>query len=204
MARGRPGLGWLIAAVIGIGWLASDNDAEQPRAILPPAPTVAPDRTQASTPTIATGRQTTPATPSTLPQAPEAEPVNPITMYAKARTRVRVGPSTETDIVTTVEPGTSFLAVARQGRWLRITVGRQAGWIRDDLLSTVAPRPPAAAPLITTRSAAPEPVDRGGEPTRDPVTGSCDCPYDRMRNGRRCGGNSAYSRPGGRSPVCYF
>nr|WP_312795593.1 SOS response-associated peptidase family protein [Tianweitania sp.] len=24
-----------------------------------------------------------------------------------------------------------------------------------------------------------------------------------MRNGRRCGGRSAYNRPGGRSPVCY-
>jgi len=24
-----------------------------------------------------------------------------------------------------------------------------------------------------------------------------------MRNGRRCGGNSAYSKPGGASPLCY-
>ena len=24
-----------------------------------------------------------------------------------------------------------------------------------------------------------------------------------MRNGRRCGGNSAYSRPGGAEPLCY-
>ncbi|WP_374035876.1 hypothetical protein ACES2I_12590 [Bdellovibrio bacteriovorus] len=33
--------------------------------------------------------------------------------------------------------------------------------------------------------------------------GNCPCPYNTMRNGRRCGGNSAYSRPGGRSPLCY-
>jgi len=33
--------------------------------------------------------------------------------------------------------------------------------------------------------------------------GNCPCPYNAMRNGRRCGGNSAYSRPGGRSPICY-
>lgn len=32
----------------------------------------------------------------------------------------------------------------------------------------------------------------------------CACPDDRMRNGRRCGGNSAYSRPGGASPKCYI
>jgi hypothetical protein len=29
------------------------------------------------------------------------------------------------------------------------------------------------------------------------------CPDDTMRNGRACGGRSAYSRPGGASPLCY-
>jgi hypothetical protein len=38
---------------------------------------------------------------------------------------------------------------------------------------------------------------------RAPRSGSCDCPYDRDSRGRRCGDRSAYSRPGGRSPVCY-
>ena len=33
--------------------------------------------------------------------------------------------------------------------------------------------------------------------------GNCPCPYNLMRNGRSCGGRSAYSRPGGRSPLCY-
>jgi hypothetical protein len=31
----------------------------------------------------------------------------------------------------------------------------------------------------------------------------CACPEDRMRNGRRCGGTSAYSRLGGAAPLCY-
>jgi hypothetical protein len=31
----------------------------------------------------------------------------------------------------------------------------------------------------------------------------CACPNDLMRNGRACGGRSAYSRPGGASPFCY-
>jgi hypothetical protein len=30
----------------------------------------------------------------------------------------------------------------------------------------------------------------------------CACPDDLNRGGRRCGGNSAYSRPGGASPYC--
>lgn len=33
--------------------------------------------------------------------------------------------------------------------------------------------------------------------------GSCACPYSRDRGGRRCGRRSAWSRPGGYSPICY-
>jgi hypothetical protein len=34
-------------------------------------------------------------------------------------------------------------------------------------------------------------------------SGNCPCPYSTMRNGRACGGRSAYSKPGGAAPVCY-
>ena len=33
--------------------------------------------------------------------------------------------------------------------------------------------------------------------------GSCPCPYNRAKNGSRCGKRSAYSRPGGYAPLCY-
>ena len=33
--------------------------------------------------------------------------------------------------------------------------------------------------------------------------GTCPCPYSRNRAGRNCGGNSAYSKPGGAAPLCY-
>lgn len=33
--------------------------------------------------------------------------------------------------------------------------------------------------------------------------GNCPCPYNLARNGSRCGKRSAYSRPGGSSPLCY-
>ena len=32
----------------------------------------------------------------------------------------------------------------------------------------------------------------------------CACPEDLTRNGQRCGGRSAYSRPGGAAPLCYL
>ena len=34
-------------------------------------------------------------------------------------------------------------------------------------------------------------------------SGACPCPYNVMRNGRRCGKSSAYSWPGGAEPLCY-
>lgn len=34
--------------------------------------------------------------------------------------------------------------------------------------------------------------------------GSCPCPYSVMSNGYRCGNRSAWSRPGGESPLCYL
>ncbi|MGU9952084.1 MAG: hypothetical protein ACNYPH_07315 [Gammaproteobacteria bacterium WSBS_2016_MAG_OTU1] len=34
-------------------------------------------------------------------------------------------------------------------------------------------------------------------------TGICNCPYNRKSNGYRCGRSSAWSRPGGASPMCY-
>jgi hypothetical protein len=33
--------------------------------------------------------------------------------------------------------------------------------------------------------------------------GTCPCPYNIMRNGRRCGNFSAYSKPGGAAPLCF-
>lgn len=37
----------------------------------------------------------------------------------------------------------------------------------------------------------------------DSYPGNCPCPYSTMRNGRSCGGRSAYNRGGGYAPVCY-
>lgn len=33
--------------------------------------------------------------------------------------------------------------------------------------------------------------------------GNCPCPYNIDRAGRKCGKRSAYSKPGGHSPLCY-
>ncbi len=33
--------------------------------------------------------------------------------------------------------------------------------------------------------------------------GNCPCPWSTMKNGRKCGKNSAWSKPGGAKPICY-
>jgi len=35
-------------------------------------------------------------------------------------------------------------------------------------------------------------------------SGSCPCPYSRASNGSLCGKRSAWSKPGGKKPKCYF
>lgn len=40
-------------------------------------------------------------------------------------------------------------------------------------------------------------------PLREPLQGTCECPYDLDRSGNSCGDKSAYSRPGGTQPACY-
>ena len=34
-------------------------------------------------------------------------------------------------------------------------------------------------------------------------SGRCSCPYSKTSNGRKCGKRSAWSKPGGASPLCY-
>lgn len=45
--------------------------------------------------------------------------------------------------------------------------------------------------------------DRIVAESRASYPGNCPCPYDTDRAGRKCGARSAWSKPGGRSPICY-
>ncbi|BAQ59965.1 adenylate cyclase [Geminocystis sp. NIES-3708] len=42
------------------------------------------------------------------------------------------------------------------------------------------------------------------QPIRNSLKNSCECPYDTDALGRECGNKSAYSRPGGTTPLCYY
>lgn len=65
----------------------------------------------------------------------------------------------------------------------------------------VKPSPkPKQTPLLAP---SPNPTLAFGSPLRSPLSGSCQCPYDRDKWGKPCGESAAYSRPSGERPKCY-
>jgi len=78
------------------------------------------------------------------------------------------------------------------------------------LASRVEPRPQELSPAEPANLRSPPTVMSDDTIRRTIIeqsiaryAGSCPCPYNVDRGGRRCGGRSAYSRPGGASPICY-
>ena len=75
---------------------------------------------------------------------------------------------------------------------------RRGGWICDDGYVK------RAQSCVTVEAATDAEVRQQMIATSiESYSGSCPCPDSRNRAGRRCGRTSAYSRPGGASPLCY-
>ena len=82
----------------------------------------------------------------------------------------------------------------------------------DNTLSAATPQ---TAPVILAPPSAPTPSAASISPSDQAIRaaliqqslasyyGSCPCPYNTDRGGRRCGGRSAYSRPGSQAPLCF-
>lgn len=129
-------------------------------------------------------------------------------LYASSRVNMRVEPSTSTQIITTISRGATVKVLSYRSGWFSVSYANHVGWVLEKYLSQQQPAtetrtvrsPMTNAPTTPARGAL---VRRSGQPVRSAYVGTCDCPYDLMRNGRLCGGRSAYSRPGGRSPTCY-
>lgn len=110
---------------------------------------------------------------------------------------VRAGAGTETEIIGRLARGAEITIVERAGEWARLGPADEAGggWVSSSYLSAEAPQAARTSDgeirqLIMRQSLA-------------YYSGSCPCPYNVDRAGRRCGRRSAYSRPGGASPMCY-
>lgn len=216
----RSKIGWGIAAILAVALIYRDDDRSS-SAATPPATqrTSEPSRPVTQWPAEPTQPKASPERAIRRPAVEVAvvEPDEPPPivrerqMFTTARVRLRAEPNTKSAALRTLEKGTRLISVAENGGWLRVRYDNKDGWIRGDYLTdrqpevVMAPDPPPAAIISKPRQKTAEPVRaaRTGEPVRGPMRGRCDCPYDEMRNGRSCGGRSAWSKPGGRQPVCY-
>lgn len=203
---GSSRLPWAIVIVGGVVWWLSDREPHAPREAVKPVEQVV-ERDRAPKP-AETHLSVVKAPAAGQEGAPAPPPQTVTRLYTTTGARVRSGPGTDFAIVTTLPAGNPVLVSEVSGTWRRIVSGSAVGWIRFDLLTDLPPAIVQPAPLVQQtspppRTVAPQPR-RDGTPIREPYVGRCDCPYDLMRNGRLCGGRSAYSRPGGREPACYF
>ena len=131
-----------------------------------------------------------------------------------SRVNVRTAPSIKGNRITQVVQGQKVTVFETQNGWARISVKGQSaktGWMSAKYLS---PKAPVRKATVSTKQIAPKTQrysNRQIEKARQSIirqsiarySGNCPCPYNTKSNGHQCGGNSAYSRPGGASPICY-
>ncbi len=139
----------------------------------------------------------------------------PIRYVSGKRVGFRSGPSTTDPIIDRFDAGRKVFLMEQAGDWSRIRddLTQHEGWIATRFLSETETRTKAAPAKKEKR---PEEIEvavpvipdsvliqRIIAESLDSYPSSCACPYSRDRAGRRCGKRSAYSKPGGYSPVCF-
>lgn len=205
MAGKRKTIRWWILGglvIFVLSALSDSDDAEVPRATGPSVVTTAPATSTAG----ATARPT--SRPIERVQGLEPGYVNATSLNVRAR------PDSAGQILFKVPRGTKIVPVSRVDRWLEVQLNDgSTAWVSADF---VLPGEPAAAVTMPTpapqelRTPAPAPkMDRNKivqaiiEQSAASTGGRCACPWNTDRAGRRCGARSAYSKPGGASPICY-
>lgn len=216
--RRQSGFGGLLIIVAG-AWLIGQVFTGD-RAPTPVAPT--------SVEKVSVPTEKKPELQAVPKKASDAEKQTPKTIEAPRRAEeprwvkgnkvaLRAGPGKEFAILDRFGNGRKLMLVEDLGEWSRVRdeLTVRNGWIATRLLSSMDPRVRGKTP------------NDGAEPRKEPIvvappavpdaaiaemiiaesingySGNCPCPFNLDRAGRRCGKRSAYSRPGGRSPICF-
>lgn len=193
--------GWVWLVIIAVVALQFVNRPSGPdTASLPEVVTSAPATAKAAAPSA-------PSPPKEAVQPPKAAPsTHSVTATSL---RVRGLPTTSAEVLAELPLGSMVTILTSRDGWglVGLADGRK-GWVSIDYLAPLSSQaePPSVqqpAQLFKPPAKVKSKPAAKGTPLRDAYVGTCDCPYDRKRNGARCGGTSAYSRPGGRAPACY-
>lgn len=126
-----------------------------------------------------------------------------------SRLNVRRSPSKSSLKIGGLARGTVVRILDTEGQWVRVLGEDAEGWVFSSYLAATTVT--ETAPEKDTSSAATSTPGVADSQARQSLirqsianySGNCPCPYNITANGSRCGGRSAYSRPGGESPLCY-
>ncbi|MGR3662630.1 MAG: SH3 domain-containing protein [Paracoccaceae bacterium] len=211
---------FILVAIFG------DSEPATKQAMTPlaktPALTVEPAKTASLSTTVAASATQKTARLTVDPQKARSLLSDPIKyrFVTGSRVNFRTGPSINNNVLGQLSKGTKTRFLEQKGKWIHIGLtdgSNRSGWMSATYLSPApsqntrqrnlvkAPQKPAAkrtiaAPGSREISAARKIIIRQSIAS---YSGSCPCPYNRDRGGRRCGKRSAWSRPGGYSPMCY-
>lgn len=152
-----------------------------------------------------------------LPGNKETSAADVASMRAVSGNRValREGPSTNYRIIDRFDRGRRVQQLENQGEWSRVRdqLSQREGWmasrflserldVTNDVPAKSPPKPkqvPRSLPVLSTSVI----IQRIIAESIAAYPGSCPCPYNTDRGGRRCGKRSAYSKPGGYAPICF-
>lgn len=209
MKRRRIQVVFGLAGLIVIGVLSGRKETPAPPA--PPAPSAPPARVAL----------VSPSNPAVQLPSQAAPPVRRPSAAAAVRLRVtgtgvalRREPSRDGAILDRLSRPLVVEALESAGEWVKVRhpVTAVEGWVFAKLLEAEGdapqpgqkprPVPQAQPPSVPALSAAVIAQHLMAE-SRAAYPGSCACPYDVDRGGRRCGARSAYSKPGGYAPICF-
>ncbi|MEO1243782.1 MAG: SH3 domain-containing protein [Pseudomonadota bacterium] len=122
--------------------------------------------------------------------------------YVTTDVNLRPSPSLYGDPLTTLPMGQVVYAFSQYQEWSRVNVAKMniVGYVATRYLTENCIEGEEHTRKNLSRA---QVVQILMAESQSRYSGSCPCPYYSDRAGRRCGGRSAYSRPGGASPLCY-
>jgi len=212
----------LVVLALGIIGSMSDNDKSSDQL----ARTAEPVSSGQVAPVVATnGKSDAPPTisePNVESSTSTATSVHQATRYVRGRkVALRDGPGKQFGVLDRYDNGREVAVFETTSVWTKVRdkLTAREGWISTSLLSEIKPEDDDPALSGDDKPSKPS----GGEQTKPSVPqipettviqriiaqslsmypGSCACPYNTDRGGRRCGKRSAYNRGGGYAPICF-
>ena len=187
--------------------LPSDRPPTATYAYPAPSPTAAP-LTVATQP-AATGQEFALSPARVAPPVVSAPAPEPETNYVTGkRVPMRDAARAGSPILDRLASGQAVSVLVRQGEWVKVRHGltQREGWMQAQRLTNSPPtasvkeeHKPSAGPKLSAAAITKLLIAA----SLSSYPGSCACPYNTDRGGRSCGRRSAYTRPGGYSPLCF-